>query len=288
MFRRRELAEKTTNADNERFKDLSGTEQTWFDVHTTENIDAVNSIRVHAANITLMLADMSTLRGSQWINDEIINSFAALLNTKNSDYFHHSSCVPIQSELRCEFSSGDRSWVATRRPRTFMFSSFFFTCLMKYEEGYDYTSVKKWTERAGVDVMRLDLILFPVNLDNAHWILAAIDLRAREYIYIDSLGNDDICGVLEVLIKWLADEVRDNHGEDALQSMNTASWTKVINPKYAPKQQDNASCGIFVIYTADYLELRRKIDFMQKHISILRKRTAFFLSRNRLADHPQE
>ncbi len=51
-------------------------------------------------------------------------------------------------------------------------------------------------------------------------------------------------------------------------------------------QKDGSSCGVFVLYNADYLELGRKMDFLQSDMAVLRKRTAMFLRRGRLPDHP--
>lgn len=167
-----------------------------------------------------------------------------------------------------------------------MFSPFFFDRLPKSLRGYDYQGVKMWPDRAGIDVKKLELILFPVNLENNHWILSAVDLRSREFIYMDSLGNRDKHGVLGFLMKWLSDEVREKYGDKIGNEMCIPSWKKVENPKFVPEQLDDGSCGVFVMYIADHLELCRNIEFTQEDIPILRKRTAFFLSRNRLADHP--
>lgn len=70
--------------------------------------------------------------------------------------------------------------------------------------------------------------------------------------------------------------------------MDIDNWKDVINPPYIPKQGDQGSCGVFLLFNADYLELGQKPPFSQNDIGTLRKRTALFLERNRLADHPSQ
>jgi len=128
------------------------------------------------------------------------------------------------------------------------------------------------------------MLLFAVNLNNKHWVLATIDFRTRNLSYLDSKKGRDNQEVLETLRRWLIDEIKFNYNDAEVRKFDIAPWNIVINPTYAPRQTDNASCGIFMMYTADYLELGKKVDFSQDEIPILRRRTALFLSSGRLAD----
>lgn len=58
-------------------------------------------------------------------------------------------------------------------PRVHVLNSFFYTKLVN--GGYNYAGVRRWTKR--VDVFQQDLILTPINLNNAHWQVAFIAYR---------------------------------------------------------------------------------------------------------------
>ena len=264
---------ETEPEKNERFCELSAGEKEWYDSHTRTRSKTAEPFKVRAANITLRLNDLKTLRGSRWLNDEIINSFAALLNCRNRDFFRGEDL-------------NVRNPTEPMRPRTHMFSSFFFTRLTSSYDGYDYEGVRRWPKRAGVNVKSLDLILFPINLHNRHWVLAAIDLRRCQFMYLDSLVAPDKHDVLLILKRWLIDEIKAKNGAEAVREMGISEWDFVENPENMPHQTDGGSCGVFVLYNADYLELGQDIGFKQQHVRVLRKRTAIFLKKNRLADHP--
>ncbi len=83
-----------------------------------------------------------------------------------------------------------------------------------------------------------------------HWVLAAIDIMAKQFIYFDPLRGSDTCFVLRALQMLLEDEIRDS-GKPLDDSKD---WEIIENPKYAPRQLDGRSCGVFVLYIAYYLE----------------------------------
>lgn len=126
-----------------------------------------------------------------------------------------------------------------------------------------------------------------MNLSNLHWTLAGIDARKEELFYFDSLGHDDENLVLENLFRWFLDELLTKTDMRSERLSRIESWKFIINPPYAPRQSDSESCGIFVLYSADFLELDLKNSFFQKDVPVLRQRTSLFLSRNRLENHPE-
>jgi hypothetical protein len=52
------------------------------------------------------------------------------------------------------------------------------------------------------DVFKKDIIILPVNLGNAHWVCAAINIREKRFEYYDSMGNPDK-GVMKVRLHHL-------------------------------------------------------------------------------------
>jgi len=244
--------------ENERLQKLTAKEVEMFTRLTKKSVSTLQTVKVACAGITLRNEDLRTLVGRRWLNDEIINSFVSLINERNKDHFKEHSTPHAKMEY--EGSNSDEKCG---------------------ENGYDYSGVRRWLKKSKFGIKDLDLIMCPVNLDNIHWVLAAIDVRAKEFLYLDSMGGSN-SNVLEILRRWYADELKDKCGEE----MDIEEWEDVYNPGYLPTQKDQGSCGAFVLYTADYLELGKEPDFTQSDMNVLRKRTALFLKRNRLADHP--
>ena len=72
-------------------------------------------------------------------------------------------------------------------------------------------------------------------------------------------------------------------GAKRLAQMSFDRWNDVLN--HIPHQNDESSCGVFVLHITDYLSCGRIPAFSQENIEILRKRTALFLDRNQVAEH---
>lgn len=161
------------------------------------------------------------------------------------------------------------------RPRAHIFNTFFYPRLI--QGGYDYNGVKRWLKRAGRRITELDLIMVPININNIHWVLAAIDMRGKRFLYFDSTYGPDCLHSLKILRRWLKDEVEDKCGKEKVDNMDIDSWASKTNPTYVPRQLDDGSCGIFAIYMAEFLERGIKPNFTQQNIRALRQRTALFL-----------
>lgn len=245
------------------------------------------------AGIQLCGEDLSCLRGCRWLNDEIINSVAGLINARNmramcdgdmNEVVEVSLCSSLQSEKGVG-KSGNKLYerhFQQKRGRVHVFNSFFFTRLT--QGGYDYNGVRRWLQRARKDVCSLDMIMFPINVDNLHWVLAVVDMRNRHLVYLDSLLGGDERGMTLLLRRWVEDEVRDKHGERKAKELDIGNWTVFENPEYLPRQEDGGSCGIFSMYMADYLERGRCPDFTQDDVRVLRRRTVLFLRNGRMPD----
>lgn len=126
---------------------------------TEEQENAVNAALIHyppdevlvngfGAGITRK--DIQTLRGLNWLNDEIINFYMSLVSERSTQ--------------------DDASREIPRRPeekKCHAFSTFFYPKLLK--DGYN--SLRRWTRK--VDIFSLDLVLVPIHL-GLHWTLAVI------------------------------------------------------------------------------------------------------------------
>lgn len=120
-------------------------------VHTPPDEVLINSF---GAGITRK--DIQTLKGLNWLNDEIINFYMNLI---------------------CERSQKENSL-----RKCYAFTTFFYPKLLK--DGYN--SLKRWTRK--IDIFSYDLILVPIHL-GLHWTLAAVDFTCNEIRYYDSMNG---------------------------------------------------------------------------------------------------
>lgn len=238
------------------------------------------------AGITLRREDFRRLRNVRWLNDEVINAYVALINQRNQ--WHFQSKRGVAGEV-------------SRRPRTYVFSTYFHTRLVS--SGYDYPGVSRWTRKANVDILQKDLVLVPVNLGNNHWILSGVDMYHRQFLYLDSMHGPDSAKVLHTLKRWLYDEVLDKHGIEQANKLSVDTWG-ILNHRYfvfcdsrkrddtlsappvvasnlkrIPLQRDGGSCGVFTAKIADCLELGLEIYFTHANIRLVRQRMALDLYR---------
>lgn len=121
-------------------------------------------------NCDFMLKDVQTLFPNRWLNDNIINGYMRLLQQRDAE---------LDNDLSCHFC------------KTFLFS--------KLYPNYNYENVRRWTlpkrlqnwGQSKKSVLECDLIFFPVNLHNSHWVLITADLRTRVIRYYDSLFHNE-------------------------------------------------------------------------------------------------
>ena len=140
----------------------------------------------------------------------------------------------------------------------FAFNSSFFPLLSA-----GYHRVLKWTKRLELDVFSLDKILVPINVQEKHWVLGVIDLRARQIQVFDSLGWNNSESV-QVLARWLRNESCDKKQVEF--SLEGWQW---LQPK-CPQQRNSVDCGVFTCCFAECVSLDLDFDFSQQHIARLR------------------
>lgn len=125
-----------------------------------------------AFNINITRKDIQSLKGLNWLNDEIINFYMNLVATN------------------------------AKGLNAYPFTTFFYPKLIK--EGYN-NALKRWTRK--VDIFSYDLLLVPVHL-GLHWTLAIVDFKQKEVRYYDSMnGYNNEC--LKALCNYLKQEHLD-------------------------------------------------------------------------------
>jgi sentrin-specific protease 1 len=132
-------------------------------------------------------ADIKRLRPLQWLNDEVINFYGAMILGRSDG----SKENPPTKDKR-------------KRPLdVHYFSTFFWTKLE--QEGYEKGRLAKWTKKVGyllcseaalnnifpqIDIFSKDVILIPVNHQNVHWTAAAINFRQKRIESYDSMHDE--------------------------------------------------------------------------------------------------
>ena len=259
-------------------------------------------------HIQELMKDMSGLKGSDWVIDEVLNKMMSIINEWNEAYnkifgnneseqpeFMETSIDHCQTgndnviesegtEKESEVEDGNKVYILFQqpRPRCYAFNSFFYTRLTK--SGYDYSGVSRWLKKANKSVSEMDLILVPVHVDSVHWFLTAIDIRNRRFIYYDSFRDPPKESTVAYIKKWLEDEIRSERGEQGVQHLELSKWTMFINPNFLPQQTDFSSCVMFAFYIAEYLERGILPDFGQSDVKVMRERTALFILDGQIPD----
>ncbi|KTW30821.1 hypothetical protein T552_00532 [Pneumocystis carinii B80] len=110
-------------------------------------------------NISITPHDIRTLRDKEWLNDEIINFYIALIS--------------------------ERAKTTPKGPKVYAFNTFFYTTLEK--KGYQ--GVRRWTKRAKVNILEQDYVLIPIHL-GIHWCMSIINFKKKRFEYWDSLNGN--------------------------------------------------------------------------------------------------
>ncbi|PKI82591.1 Ulp1 peptidase [Malassezia vespertilionis] len=176
--------------------------------------------------------DLAKLRPGQWLNDEVINFYGALIMLRASH---------AESKREDAFTTLEANGYWS----VHFFSSFFWENLSKR----GYSGVRRWSRR--VDLFTKDLILFPINLGQAHWVCAAINLRLRRFEYYDSMGIPRPV-VFEKLRAYLVEELHDKKQA----TLDLCDWQDFFAADTSPQQSNGYDCGVFAIQTLEQLSRR--------------------------------
>ncbi|KAF8971539.1 hypothetical protein BDZ97DRAFT_1753332 [Flammula alnicola] len=207
--------------------------------------------------------DLSRLQPGQWLNDEVINFYGAMLLGRSEG----------SKENPGSQANGRKS---KKIPLNIhYFSSFFWTKLT--QEGYDRGRLAKWTKR--IDIFSKDVVLMPVNHGNAHWTAAAINFRAKRFESYDSMGM-----AKGQVFRQLRDYVKVEHHNKKKKDFDFTGWEDWA-PASTPQQENGYDCGVF---TCQFMEaLSRGEDFFnfsQKDMPYLRRRMIWEIGNAKLRD----
>ncbi|CAA7264723.1 unnamed protein product [Cyclocybe aegerita] len=204
--------------------------------------------------------DISRLRPGQWLNDEIINFYGAMILARSEA----SKENPNSSK-----KPGKEPW------NIHYFSSFFWAKLVK--EGYDKGRLAKWTKK--IDIFSKDMVIFPVNHGNAHWTTAAINFRKRRLETYDSMGM-----AKEAVFKHLRAYLDAEHANKKSKPFDWTGW-QTWAPADTPQQENGYDCGVFTCHFLEALSRgEESFAFAQKDMPYLRRRMIWEIGNAKLRD----
>ncbi|XP_074659519.1 uncharacterized protein LOC141912203 isoform X2 [Tubulanus polymorphus] len=198
---------------------------------------------VRAFRIGIRRVDIQTLKGLNWLNDEVINFYMNLLIERGK---------------------------LDNYPTVHAFNTFFYPKYMG--SGYS-TILARWTKN--VDISSMDYIVIPVHL-GVHWCVCVASFKQKSIKYYDSMGGENNA-CLQAVRRYISEEIRNKKKID----YDTSDW-KLMNVKGIPQQMNGSDCGMFSCKFADYVVRDKAINFTQAHMPYFRRRMIYEILNKRL------
>ena len=200
------------------------------------------------ANTVVSVIDLTRLDNGGWLNDELINTYVALLTDRNIKRMKHQNSPNIS---------------------IFVFSSYFYDKL----ESRGYEGVKTWNKVFGKygysqkNVSEFDLVMFPIHVGSNHWVCGCIDFKGKTIEYFDSL-NKDPKQYFKVIREYLMAEAEAVSDE----MIDLRSWKDINHEDRYPQQHNFSDCGVFVIKCMDWICDRLYPDYSNDDMKYFRRR----------------
>eukprot|EP01029_Cantina_marsupialis_P031026 TRINITY_DN8703_c1_g2_i1.p1 TRINITY_DN8703_c1_g2~~TRINITY_DN8703_c1_g2_i1.p1 ORF type:complete len:720 (+),score=201.01 TRINITY_DN8703_c1_g2_i1:132-2291(+) len=196
------------------------------------------------------------LKSGAWLNDEVINYYFDLLRARSK----------IMEQ------NGDDNF-----PKMFAHSSFFFTRLTSGDK-YDYKGVRRWTSKKKVDIFAMDVFLIPINCNQVHWTMCAVDMREKTVRYIDSMHGDGT-SKCQTILRYLKDEHKNKKKTD----LDVSEWSVYGIDDSVPVQRNGYDCGVFVCCFGNHLAADMPFNFSQDDIPSFRKHIGVSILKNEVS-----
>jgi hypothetical protein len=181
---------------------------------------------------------LASLRGATWVNDQVINYYFHLIQRLFPDV------TSLGSHLYAKLAAGDMA------------------------------GALRWVRRR--DIFASRVILIAINLNNAHWTLAVVDMERKRLSYYDSLQGESYDIVLQRVGAFMDHAYAASHGGRS-PDVSFTTWPRSTDPatraKYydnLPRQSNNNDCGVFVTQFGLCAACGIAPDFTQEDITLLR------------------
>ncbi|KAF5382935.1 hypothetical protein D9757_006282 [Collybiopsis confluens] len=213
--------------------------------------------------------DLARLKPGQWLNDEIINFYGAMILGRSDDSKENNK------------ENGVVNGIPTSKKKKILnvhyFSSFFWQKLER--DGYEKGRLAKWTKK--IDLFSKDIALIPVNHGNAHWTAAAINFRQKRIESYDSMMLDR-----SMVFKLLRGYLDAEHRNKKRSPFDFTGWENYIMED-TPMQENGFDCGVF---TCQFLESlsrgEESFNFTQSDMPFLRRKMIWEIGNSKLRTDP--
>ncbi|PWN32554.1 cysteine proteinase, partial [Meira miltonrushii] len=206
--------------------------------------------------------DIQKLSPRQWLNDEVINFYLKMIERRTQ----RTKDLELIADVKKRWNG---IW------NVHVFNTFFYEKLVKQ----GYAGVRQWTRK--VDIFTKDLILLPINLGQAHWVCAAINMRKLRFEYYDSMHSYNR-KAFDVLSDYVHNEYNDKKKGEFGQ-LDLSGWKRYFSQQ-SPIQANGFDCGVFASMTIEQLSRRNdesdaeeeeEWNFSQDDMPYLRKRMVY-------------
>ncbi|TRM61417.1 hypothetical protein BD626DRAFT_77397 [Schizophyllum amplum] len=209
--------------------------------------------------------DLSRLRPGQWLNDEVINFYGAMILGRSE--------AAAKNKGK---ENGAVNGAAGKKPLNIhYFNSFFWSKLVN--EGYEKGRLARWTKK--IDLFSKDVVIMPINHSNTHWTSAAINFRRKRIEYYDSLGSRST-----MVYKTLRAYVDAEHRNKKKKPFDFTGWEDFFDDS-APQQENAFDCGVFSCQFMEAISRGEETwSFEQKNMPYLRRRMIWEIGNAKLRD----
>lgn len=205
---------------------------------------------VMAYRVEIKVYDLCTLRDGQWLNDNIIDFYLAMISERSTN---------------------------SKLPSCFAFSTHFFSTL----QTRGYAGVARWAKRKGIDVTKLDFIFVPINRHNTHWCLAVINNRDMRFEFYDSM-NGAGANALDILREYMYLQTQATYPGLSEEDMGYDKYG-MFSALPCPQQQNSYDCGVFVSKMVEVLSRDKDVmSFSQDDMPTIRRRMVYEIMNNKL------
>jgi len=185
-------------------------------------------------NYTLTVKDISTLKGLNWLNDEVINFYFELLKERSNNN--------------------------ENLPNIHIMNTYFYS---KYlEKGYK--SVRRWTKR--VNIFEKQLMFIPCHMNGVHWTLCVVNFDQKNIVYYDSMGAKK-----KEVVNDIKTYLQEEHLDKKKSKIDLSDWQSICMGCDSPQQNNGSDCGVFTCTTAEFISRNAKLTFCQEDMPLLRK-----------------
>lgn len=181
-----------------------------------------DEVLVILGHVPITRGTFQCLKPRTWLNDEIINGYLRLLDSRDA-------------QLCCYFPED--------RKRSLFLSSYSILKGLRGHGGHE--EARKFSKKMNI-FTDIKSIYIPLNTPNSHWSLGVIDIDQQSILYYDSFHDEDqeFISLMKGYLTFEAERLN--------VQVNINEWT-VLSPKDNPVQKDYTECGVHVLIIADHL-----------------------------------